>query len=533
MHQLSSTHLIGMGLVGLLVGCSDYAIDRGYESAAEYYGDADTGTYMGPEDEGNWGGGSENDADDGYEPEVEDDFLSLQPASTNVYVFVANPNRNTVSRINVDDLSVLTAEVGVDPSVVETTEDYTMAVTFNSGSDSISIINSSTLEVTEIEVRDNFNQMKMSPDGNWVICYHDADADDASGAGGAQSFNEVSLVNLSTHEHTPMVVGFNPRDVQFSEDSSMAVVVSDAYLAVIDLLEITPSPNRIQISEDLIDPPLAEEVLLVPDGSYAFVRQFGATELVVVDILAELVDWVEVGANPTDIDVTPDGSQAVAVARGSNELWIYDLADPYAIPEVVEFPEDEVFGSVLMSPDGTKGLLYSTASGQARFASWDRTALDPIESVEVRSLVKPVSSMAVSPTGGTALVFHDKSNGEDVDSSSPFYGEHALTMIDLSDFFSNPLLLPAEPTGYANTEDGETGFFVMDGEPYLEVLHYDSLLYDEVELKSEPVHLGVLPETRTAYISQDHDLGRISFYDVDDANLETITGFELNAGIQD
>ena len=51
--------------------------------------------------------GSDADADDGYDSEVEDDFLSLQPASTNVYVFVANPNRNTVSRINVDDLSVL------------------------------------------------------------------------------------------------------------------------------------------------------------------------------------------------------------------------------------------------------------------------------------------------------------------------------------------------------------------------------------------------------------------------------------------
>jgi hypothetical protein len=141
--------------------------------------------------------------------------------------------------------------------------------------------------------------------------------------------------------------------------------------------------------------------------------------------------------------------------------------------------------------------------------------------------------MAVSPTGGTALVFHDKSNGEDVDSSSAFYGEYALTMIDLSDFFSNPLLLPSAPSGYADTDDGQTGFFVMEGEAYLEVLHYDSLLYDEVELKSDPVHLGVLPETRTAYISQEHDLGRISFYDADDAELETITGFELNAGIQE
>jgi DNA-binding beta-propeller fold protein YncE len=497
---------------------------------ADEAGYADTGYYA-PEDEDDLGG--EAGADDGYESEVEDDFLSLQPASTNVYVFVANASRNTVSRIDVADLGVLTTEVGIDPSVVETTDDYTMAVTFNQGSDSISIIDAATLDVVEVEVRDNFNTMKMSPDGNWVICYHDADADDSSSSGGAQSFNEVSLVNLFTHEHTAMVVGFNPRDVQFSEDSTMAVVVSDAYLAVIDLIEESPSPNRIQISEDLIDPPLAEEVLLVPDGSYAFVRQFAATELVVVDILSELVDWVEVGDNPTDIDVTPDGTQAVAVARGSGELWVYDLADPYAEPEVVTLPEGEVFGSVVMSPDGSKGLLYSTASGMSRFASWDRNAEDPEESIEVRSLVKPVDSIAVSPTGGTALIFHDKSNGEDVDSGSAFYGEYALTMIDLSDFFANPLLLPAEPTGYADTEDGQTGFFVMDGEAYLEVLHYDSLLYDEVELKSDPVHLGVLPETRTAYISQEHDLGRISFYDADAEELETITGFELNAGIQD
>jgi hypothetical protein len=221
------------------------------------------------------------------------------------------------------------------------------------------------------------------------------------------------------------------------------------------------------------------------------------------------------------------------VARGSGELWVYDLADPFAGADVIALPDGEVFGSVLMSPDSSKGLLYSTASGMSRFASWDRTAEDPNDAISVRSLVKPVGSMAVSPTGGTALVFHDDSNGEDVDSSSPFYGEYALTMIDLSDFFANPLLLPAEPTGYADTEDGQTGFFVMDGEPYLEVLHYDSLLYNEIELKSEPVHLGVLPETRTAYISQEHDLGRISFFDVDADELQTITGFELNAGIQD
>ena len=35
-----------------------------------------------------------------------------------------------------------------------------------------------------------------------------------------------------------------------------------------------------------------------------------------------------------------------------------------------------------------------------------------------------------------------------------------------------------------------------------------------------------------AWVSQDHPLGRISFFDPDDASLETLTGFELNSGIE-
>jgi WD40 repeat protein len=247
-----------------------------------------------------------------------------------------------------------------------------------------------------------------------------------------------------------------------------------------------------------------------------------------VDLESLAVDLIEVGSNPTDLDVTPDGTHAVAVARGSGELWIYDLADPYEEAEVIPLPSGEVFGSVVMSPDDSKGLLFSTATGAARYASWDRSTDD----IDVRSLVKPISGLGVSPTGGTALVFHPQSNGSDVDSSSPFYNSHALTMIDLGDFFANPLKLPAEPIAYANTEDGETGFFIMQDQPYLEVLHYDSLLYDEVKLKSNPVHIGVLPETRRVFASQQHDLGRISFYDPDSNELQTITGFELNAGIE-
>jgi hypothetical protein len=52
--------------------------------------------------------------------------------------------------------------------------------------------------------------------------------------------------------------------------------------------------------------------------------------------------------------------------------------------------------------------------------------------------------------------------------------------------------------------------------------------------------VGVIPDLAPgdgdeppAWVSQEHPLGRITFYDPDDASLETLTGFELNAAIEE
>lgn len=512
-------------LLFLATGCSAnslFAADKDEGAgAAEDDGDYDDGAGDGYASDG---------GDDGYGSEDEDSFFALAPASTAAYVFIANPDRDTVTRVSVPSLQVITTEVGHHPIAVATTSDYRKAVTFNEGDDTVSIVDAESMSVAEVEVRANFNTMSMSPDGRWVMCWYDQDLDvETTDDGGIQSYNEVSFVDTENLVHWPLVVGFNPHEVQFTDDSSTAVVVSDAYIAVIDLAADELDPERIAISDDLVDPPTAEEVLLAPDGSFAIVRQYGAVELVVVDLAEGIVDSVPVGSNPTDLDLTPDGETAIAVARGSSELWLYSMDDPFAPAEVVELPDGEVLGSLLMSPDGTRGLLYSTASMSSVYASWELSD----DSVTLRELVKPVASMGVSPTGETALVFHPEENGPDVDSDSPFYDQWALTMIDLTDdFFSNPLRLPAEPSGYAHSQDGTRGYFVMEETPFLEVLDYQTLLPEEVELASNPVHVGVLPESTLAWVSQEHELGRISFYDPDTLVLQTITGFELNSGIE-
>ena len=144
----------------LLIGCSDFEVsnkdDQSFNENAEP-GDYDTG--YSEDDDADW---------EGEEPEVEDDFLALAPSQTDVYVFIANPGRSTVTRVNVFTQEVRTTEVGLDPSIVNVTPDYTTAAVFNNGSDSVSIVDAASLDVLEVEVRDNFNQMKMSPQGGWV-----------------------------------------------------------------------------------------------------------------------------------------------------------------------------------------------------------------------------------------------------------------------------------------------------------------------------------------------------------------------------
>ena len=164
-------------------GCSDMSFNE-KQGAADYAPeDADTGY-------AEWGDdASEPSADDDLGSETENDFLRLVPATTDKYVFVANPARNTVTRVSVPSLDVITVDVGVDPEVVVTTADYSRAVTFNKGSDDVSVITTNNAEGRpevdfDIPVLANLNHMVVSPDGMWAVVYHDADIEDDGSSSG-------------------------------------------------------------------------------------------------------------------------------------------------------------------------------------------------------------------------------------------------------------------------------------------------------------------------------------------------------------
>ncbi len=512
----------------LLAACSSADFGASYADA--------TSSTDGVASTGGYSNGDDDDDPGTYTlpPETESDFLALPPAQTEKYVFVANPDRDTVTRVNVRTLEVLTTGVGRDPDIVLTTPDFATAAVYNRGDDSVSIVDAATLDVVDVPVRDDLNQMQMSPDGTWVALFHDIanERDDDPPAQGLESFNEASFVNLLTAEHFPMAVGFNPRMVRYTPDSHLAVIVSDAYLAVVDLDSTPLLPQLIELTPGVLDPPRAEEVVLAPDGSFAFVRQFGTDEVLVVDLAARTVDPVPVGSNPTDLDLSPGGGQAVVVARDARQLWILDTADPFAPPGVLDLPKDLPLGSLLFDPTGDQAVIYTTAGLIDRYVTWDLAT----DELTTRALIKPVTGMAITPTGNSMLAFHTFEDAPGA-ALSPFSGSWALTIFSLDDFRTNPLKLPGEPIGYANANDGLRGYFIMEDQPFLEVLDYVTMLPDEIVLKSKPVYVGVLPpldgQTEPpAWVSQDHELGRISFYEPETETVETITGFELNSAIE-
>jgi DNA-binding beta-propeller fold protein YncE len=188
-----------------------------------------------------------------------------------------------VTRIEVATLSVITAPVGAGPTEVVVSPDNSVAAVFNEGSDDLTVLDTEALTQSTVGLRPNLNQIVMSGDGEWVAAWHDGALEDTSV--GATSYNEVSLVHLGRLDHTPLIVGYNPRQVRFTADHQRLLVVSDDYLAIVDLTADALEPVRVRIAADALDAPVAEELVLTPDGQTAIIRQFGATELVVVDLV--------------------------------------------------------------------------------------------------------------------------------------------------------------------------------------------------------------------------------------------------------
>ena len=532
MTLLRTTTLSFGALALLLSGCAaDSLYYGGGRSADDDDYAEDDGDAYGDDDDM---AGDDDDGDGAGEPppEEEDDFLATEPRATDAYVFIANPERDTVSKVHAETRTIETIDVGDDPTMVLVSEDYTRAVAFNQGDDSVSIIDVETNEVVEVDVREDFNFIQMSPSGRHVVAWFNAALVDATfDVEGVRSFTEVSFVDTLDGTVESYSVGFNPTDIKFTGDSSRAVIVSDSFITVAGLNDDPIGLTLIDLGADPVDPPTAAEVEVTPNGLWAFMRYHGVDEILLVGLTDGSLASLDGGSSPTDMDLSPDGSDCLVVARDSSELRVFDTADPINTPvQVLPTPITSTIGSLVMSPDGTRGLLFTTAVLEDRVTLWDVASGTMTE----RRLEKPIDSVAISPDGNSALIIHTLQDAPDEDDL--FTDSWALTVIDLNTWLTNPVALANQPTSWTTSNDGRYSLFIMENNRNVGVIDYATRLVDDVLVPSLPAFIGIMPlesdpEDALGWVSQQHDLGRISFLKPFDLSVQTVTGFELNSDI--
>jgi hypothetical protein len=150
----------------------------------------------------------------------------------------------------------------------------------------------------------------------------------------------------------------------------------------------------------------------------------------------------------------------------------------------------------------------------------------------VVSLKAPIRAVFPSPEGSHAVALLETAVGSE--SAGAFsvvpVGQALPAKIQGTD-------APPFRVTLANTASGLRGLVtVRDDQARIfgtYLVRMPSLQVDRIELSSPPIAAGVLADSGLAFVAQQHPEGRITFIDLETAQAETLTGFELAGRVID
>ncbi len=477
-------------------------------------------------------GGGEDEGETITVPdEKEIKYLLSQPSATDTYVFVANTTLNSVTKINVNTLQIDSIPVGKRPTIVLTTPDNQRAIVLNSGEYTVSIVNAITDSVTNLPVIRYANNLVLSPTGSHAVAFFDPALQTTSyEIDPTRTFNEISIIDIENQRSTKLTVNFLPRAVKFTPDGNYAAVITNTYLDMVELLgnyqltiyDLTSSPDQ------YINP---SELEITPNGSFALVLIQGTDILVVVDLNAKSKTEITVGPQPTDLEIYPDSTKALIVNKGDNSITLLDL--PALTTNKITTTGIEI-GQAEVAPDTTYAMLFTNSPSTPQNGEFIHLMKLSDNSITTYPVIKGIEAVLMAPINQTnndasAFIIHKGPGGTSTDPVKQFFYDHyAVTVFNLNTTLSNPVALEAEPNAFAFSSDGAYGFGIMSEANALFGVDMTSQITVGLNLPSKPSFIGVMPLSHRAYLSAEHPLGRIIFVTPEDNfRIDTVTGFEL------
>jgi hypothetical protein len=530
-----------VAFLGVAPGCSGMATSDSAELAP-----AGAGAYYPPPAGagGTAGGGSAGTGGSSLPPEQELESAYEFPTATGRYVWVANPVSGRVAFVDAASLVVQTTEAGQGPTYLAAVPDPAggadAAIVLNVGSRNATLLRADAkglIDAVTLPVAEGSNTWAIEGQGHWAIAW--TDGRNVKGANVAQGFQDLSVLRLDrgSEKATRVSVGYRPVAVSYSADARAAYVVTQDGISVVDLAAPSgPAATKlVAIGDDPMQDPGTRDVAITPDGTWALVRRDGSKSITLVDIASGARAEVVLPGPVTDLDLSPDGTAAVAVVRDTSQAAVLPIpavaSEPhtYALVPV----EDAVVGSVVLAGKAKVGLLYSNASAQERITRLDYASPPAARTLKLHA---PVLAVFLAPDGTSAVVLHDATkSGSD---AGPVGSAGAFSVLGLSpELPAKIVAAQAPPSAVAITTSGDRAVVAERDDAkklwgaYL--VRMGTQQVDRYELASPPIAVGALQQARRAFVAQKHPDGRITFVDLDSGMAKTLTGFELGSRVVD
>jgi hypothetical protein len=506
--------------------------------------------------------------DDGEEASGDLSFQSPQAGLRKI--FVPNPTTHRVAVVDAESYRVETFASGITPRAACVLPGSDDALVVNEGSRDVSWLTAAGegTELTRIPIGHPINAVAAADDRRHALVYYAS-----TGPSGADTHQDASVIGLA--DGTPRVwaisVGFRPRAVSFSSDGQFAFVVSEDGISRVHLDDTADALRVDQYSLGSALTTGVADVQVTPDGRYAIARTEGRAELTLLDLadgsistlaLASLqvAPVVDAGVGDggaedasvadggaallpsgalelTDLDLAPDGASAYVVLRSHALLLQLPIPDAFTEPNRIVRVDAGLagVGALRVSPDGTLGVLYSTALQLPALLLADLTDLSAGELRPLR-LRKAVRSVAIAPDAAHLFVLHAgaQSGGAGGDA---FAAAEGFSLVSVADGFAKfePTDVPVREGDVVATPDGARLFSLVRAASVGAVLSSDltTLRTTSVPLARPPSSLGLVPGVGRLFVGQDGSGGMITFLDAESGSIErTLSGFELASKVR-
>ncbi len=560
---------------GLVLGAGGCAGTSSSSSAPGSFGDG-TGGSSGSGGSGVLADGGSPNGNGGATapPEQELDSTYQAPISTGRFIWIANPTSGRVAYVDATSLVVKTVEAGDAPTTVAAVPGADEVVVLNALSNDATVLRTDGTTLTSRTIPGivaGANRLAVSRQGRFAIAW--VDGRQVANARSTDGFQTLTVIDLgagastaATAAHTTLAVGFRPASVSFSADEGRAFAVTEDGVSIITLGGAGgPLVNaNVALDTDPTADADTRDVSITGDGRFALVRREGSNTVGVVDLGSGALTALALSGPVTDLDVTDDGTRAVAVVRDTSEVAVIPLGGVAPTPADVTHLTitGETIGQTALTMGGAIAVLYSNAVSSERITVLTLSASPPTwRTLRVHA---PVLSVIPTADGQGAVVLHpadaagsSTSGGTIADAGTadagsgdaradagalsgsgapPLAGAFSLLPLD----GTHPALIqatdaPIQAVAVSPASD-RTLITVRDDKQAIfgaYVGQFPTLAVARYPLASPPIAVGVAATANRGYVAQQHPDGRITLIALDSGDARTLTGYELGARVVD